>query len=353
MAWRGVRASLVLHRVVEHEGTSVVQGVVLSREHLVDRWIPALVERHAVAEELPRVVTGDGGECVVRRPASAVLEGVDLCYGPAALASVMPGRGDTDLQLGALVGLLVIAGVGVFLVHRAGRREEELSRQKSAFVSAVSHELRTPLTTLRMHAEMLRDGLVSEDKRERFHADLVHESVRLSRLVENVLEISRIEEGRRPLRPTDGDLRDHVAAVVEEQRALIEERGFALSGPSEGEPVELSFDAQAVEQVVTNLLDNAVKYARTPEPRIAVDVSTEPGAVVLTVRDGGPGIPAAERERVFDRFHRVERQATAHMPGTGIGLALVRDLARAHGGEAEVREAPGGGTEVRVELPTK
>jgi signal transduction histidine kinase len=358
MAWRTLGGELVLNRVVLHEGTAVVQGVILDREHLVRRWIPALVRRHAVSGLEPSVVEGgDTARCAILRPVSEVLDGVGLCYTDDALARV-PGGGAgavrgvmVPLELASLAGLVLVVTLAGFAMYRATRRADELSRQKSAFVSAVSHELRTPLTTIRMHAEMLRDGLVSEARRPRFHDQLVQESVRLSHLVDNVLELSRIEEGRRVLDAREGDLRAAVAKVIDEQRNLLTQRGFEVRGPEGGEPVIVSFDAQAVSQIVVNLLDNAAKYGRGDENVIEVGVGREGEGACLMVRDHGPGIPAREREKVFERFHRVEVEGQAHLPGTGIGLSLVRELARAHGGDAEVHAAPGGGCEVRVTLP--
>jgi signal transduction histidine kinase len=355
MAWLDRPSStLLLHRIVSHEGAAVVQGVVLDRDHVVGDWLPAVVRRHAEGDEVPAVVTGPDAECALRAPAASTLSGVDLCFPPASLAgAVASADADLRIQAIALAGLLLVVLIAVLVIHRASRRADELSRQKSAFVSAVSHELRTPLTTIRMHAEMLRDGMVPDRKRDRFHGDLVNESVRLSRLVENVLEISRIEEGRRPFRPRPGDLVQHVRAILAEQRPFVVNKGFELVGPLRADPVELEFDHQAVEQIVVNLVDNAVKYARGDDQRVEVEVEVEESRAVIAVRDRGPGIPEAERRRVFDRFHRVERVETAHMPGTGIGLSLVRDLALAHGGEPEVRERPGGGTEIRVGLPMR
>jgi signal transduction histidine kinase len=290
--------------------------------------------------------------CAVRAAASSVIAGIDLCVAPVAMSTVTEGA-DLALaaQLGALLGLLLIVALAALLIDRAARRADALSRQKTDFVSAVSHELRTPLTTIRMHAEMLREGLVSEEKQARFHEDLVGEAVRLSQLVDNVLELSRIERGKRPMRRFRGDLVAFVAGVVEGQRRLLADRGVRVLGPDEGQEVlVLSFDRQAVEQVVLNLLANAAKYGRGPEGEIEVAVEPTDGGATLIVRDRGPGIPEEEREAVFERFHRVEREATAHMPGTGIGLALVRELARAHGGDAEARARAGGGAELRVTL---
>ncbi|MEZ4338489.1 MAG: HAMP domain-containing sensor histidine kinase [Sandaracinaceae bacterium] len=347
MTFREVGDQLVLHRLVTHEGVSVVQGVVIDRERLGGEWIPALVERHA-SDPIPAVVATGERDCVVREPASAIVDGVELCFSPAALrASTAALDRDLGWQVAALLALLAIALVAAMSIVLAVRRAQALSRQKSAFVSAVSHELRTPLTTLRMHAEMLEEGLVSDARRGKVHRELVRESVRLARLVDNVLSLAKLEEGRRRIDAVEGDLCRHVREVVEGQRAFVEEKGFALEGPAEGPTVEARFDRQAVEQIVVNLIDNALKYGAGDEDVIEVRVE-RPATIV--VADRGPGIPESEREKVFERFHRVERPEHAHAPGTGIGLSLVAELAEAHGGRASVHPREGGGLEVRISL---
>ncbi len=338
----------ILHRVVTRGETSVVQGLLLDRA-AVEAWITDLVTRRDAGPA--RLIEAGEGRCSVRRPASEVLQGLELCFAEGALRGASL-RHDAELrwQIAALAALLMVALLAAALIVRAARRAEALSRQKSAFVSAVSHELRTPLTTLRMHAEMLAEGMVSEERRPRVHRELVTESVRLARLVDNVLSLAKLEEGQRRLALEDGDLRAHVRQVVEGLRARVEARGFTLEGPEDGERVDASFDPQAIEQVVTNLIENAVKYGRGAEDAIEVWVGRRDGRPTLIVRDRGPGVPAKERARVLERFHRVERADTAHTPGTGIGLSLVADLLEAHGGQVEVRERAGGGCEVVAQL---
>lgn len=347
MAFRTLGEQVVLHRLVTHEGVSAVQGVLIDRARLADEWIPSLVARHAPEDATPSVVRAGEGECALRHEASAILGGLELCFASSALTAA---GDDLDRELGwqvaVLAALLLIALLAAVAIVSAARRAEALSRQKSAFVSAVSHELRTPLTTVRMHAEMLEEGLVNEERLPKVHRELVRESVRLAKLVDNVLSLSKLEEGRRQIKRAHGDLCTHVREVVEGQRRFVEERGFVLNGP-EGDHVEARFDRQAIEQIIVNLIDNAVKYGGGEQNVIDVRVEA-PGHLV--VADRGSGIPLAERKRVFERFHRVEREEHAHAPGTGIGLALVAELAQAHGGEASVRARDGGGLEVHVRI---
>lgn len=357
MAWRPVGNDLILHRVVDHEGAIVVQGALLDLEHLRTVWIPGLVARHGVAliGETPVTPTvegaGSSAVCALRQPVSEVLE-LDLCFPQAAIGAVLAlNHRSHRVQMGMLLGLLLIVTFAVFLMVRAAQHAEELSRQKSAFVSAVSHELRTPLTTIRMHSEMLQEDLVSDARRPKVYEEITQESIRLGRLVENVLELSRLEEGARPLRRSEGDMRSFLRELAEGQRAHVERHGFAFEGPAAGDPVVFSFDPQALEQITLNLIENALKYGRGEILRLGLDVGSDAAGRWLEVRDWGPGIPADERTRVLQRFHRVEADATKHMPGTGIGLALVSELVGAHGGSVSISDHGGVGCIVRATFP--
>ncbi len=343
--------SLVLVRTVSDGGSSFLQGVALDEEHLSSSWLPRLVARFVVSEPAARLLrVEDTSDCAIRRPLTRFAPDQAVCIDAAALR---PARGGllTFVERGLLVGLVAIVVLALMAVRRAAREEEALSREKSQFVSAVSHELRTPLTTIRMHAEMLADDLVEPERRPRVHEELVSETVRLTRLVENVLEASRLEEGRRPVRPRRGDLRAHVAAIVSDVTRFARGRGFELALSDDETPLECAFDAGAIEQVVVNLIDNAIKYTGEGERRIEIEVTTDGASARITVQDHGVGIPEPEKARVFERFHRIERAEQAHQPGTGLGLAIVRELVRAHGGDVTLRDRVPRGLEVVVTLP--
>ena len=341
----------VLLRTVSEGRSSFLQGVVLDAAHVEGVWLPRLVSRFVVTEPAARLVrAGEPAECAIRRAVTPVAPDLEVCVDRSATLGA-PLSWLAWIERGLLVGLVLVVVLALVAVERASREERALSRQKSQFVSAVSHELRTPLTTIRMHAEMLADDLVEAERRPRVHEELVGETVRLTRLVENVLEASRLEEGRRPIRPRSTDLRAHVRSVLGDLERYARGKGFELIAPEEGEAIELSFDPGALEQVVVNLVDNAIKYTGEGERRIEVALEPSTEAVRLVVRDRGEGIPASEKTKVFERFHRIERAAQAHQPGTGLGLAIVRELIAAHGGSVALRDREGRGLEVIVSLP--
>lgn len=249
-----------------------------------------------------------------------------------------------------LVLALVLAG-GVWLLYRLGLRQLALIRQQQDFVAAVSHEMKTPLTSIRMYSEMLREGWVSEAKRPTYYRFIHDESERLSRLVANVLQLARM--GRDELR-----VDPRPVSVAE----LIEAGSAVLAGQTERAGFELVLDCpasamvradpDAVTQILINLVDNAIKFSAQAEcQRIEVGCGqARRGRLPLRVRDYGPGIPKAERARVFEPFRRLENEAIRKTQGTGIGLALVERLARAMKAEVElVGHLPG--LEVRVWLP--
>jgi signal transduction histidine kinase len=339
---------LVLYRLVSSGGSRSVQGALLDRGQIFDRWLPQVIERHSVASTRPTVVAADAAaSCSLRTAASDILEGLHLCFPPEAVASV---QGVPAPEVGLLFALVIVVAAAILATDLAARRADELARQRGAFISAVSHELRTPLTTLRMHAELLRDGLVSEQRKQKFHDDMVQESVRLSHLVENVLEATRLEEGRRLLRAQPGPLGSAVKGICAAQAPFLQTKGFTVE--VDAAEVTATFDRQAVEQIVVNLLDNAAKYsAEAAALVVRVEVREEGGAAVIRVLDRGPGIPADERDRVFHRFHRVDRPGQDHVVGTGLGLSLVRELAQAHGGDAQALPRDGGGCCIEVRLP--
>jgi len=258
---------------------------------------------------------------------------------------------------GALIlGAVLAALAGWLAAWRAFHRQLHLNDLKSNFVSGVSHELRAPIASVRLLAENLASGKVSEpDKlREYFHF-IVQECRRLSSLIENVLDFSRIEQGRKQydFEPTDlGALTQTTVKLMEPYAA---EKGVRLEIASQSSApagVELSMDGRAIQQALVNLIDNAIKHSAKGES-VIVGLEIEPAAriVRLHVSDHGPGIPAAERERIFERFYRLGSELRRETRGVGIGLSIVKHIVEAHGGRVVVISEPGKGSRFTLELP--
>jgi len=252
----------------------------------------------------------------------------------------------------ALIGfidLMLLAGLG--LVWTNVRRELRLSRLKSDFVANVSHELKTPLALIRLYAETLELRRVPSDERKgEYYRVIGKESRRLTQLINNILDFSRIEAGRREYRMVPSDIGAVVRDVVESYRFAVEKLGFSLELSVGDELPPLELDPEAISQAVINLLNNAIKYS-SEEKSIKVSVRRELDRVLLSVSDRGIGIPRSEHRRIFEKFYRVETSLVHTTKGSGLGLALVQHITEAHGGRVELASAPGEGSTFTLSLP--
>jgi len=248
------------------------------------------------------------------------------------------------------VVLLAVALALMSLWHST-RAQLRLARKKDDFLSAVSHELRTPLTSIRMYAEMLEKNWVkSKDKAADYYRNMRQESERLSRLIENVLDFSRIQRGRKRYNFSLGDINKSVAGVVEMMRPYAAQNGFEIRTHF-GELGQTAFDPDAVTQIVVNLLDNAVKYARNAEDKIIiVRTRADREFTIIEVEDHGPGVPHRQHKKIFEEFYRIGAESTRETTGTGLGLALVKKFAQAHNGFVEIINARPKGAIFRVAL---
>jgi two-component system phosphate regulon sensor histidine kinase PhoR len=267
----------------------------------------------------------------------------------ARLAAETKARRISDSTLIGLMVSTILGGIG-FLLY-AVRKERRANQLKSEFISNVSHELKTPLSLIRMFGELLALGKVKSAETGREYAEIItRESERLSRLIDNVLDFSRIERGKASYDFQSGDLADVVARAVDVYRLRFEREGVQLKMEIEPDLPETLFDESALTLVLLNLLDNAVKYGGE-EKRVEVSVRREIARLRLTVRDHGPGIPHDEQRRIFDRFYRGPSVRAHHARGSGIGLSLVKHIAEAHGGRVTVDSEPGLGSSFHVTLP--
>lgn len=346
---------LLLFRTVVIDGEGFRQGLLIDRRAL-GRWLADQVIGVGPLAGLASVRFDPGDSPlpaqtahVAFHPFAEPFSGLEAELGVAPL-------GDTDsaTTIYLLAALLaVVATLGLGSVHRMAAVVIDFAERRSNFVAAVSHELKTPLTAIRMHGEMLRDGLVPDEaRRHDYYRTITDESERLSRLIDNVLEFSRLDKGGRTLAVVVGSPAPIVTDIVERLRAHAERAGFTLTTEVDGALPSVRFDRDALIQMIFNLVDNAIKYAAGAARReIVVRCSaTGTGGVELTVRDFGPGVPRDQLGRIFEPFHRIEDELTRSTKGSGIGLSLVKQLGEAMGASVRGDIPDGGGFEVRIGL---
>ena len=345
---------LLLVRSVALGRESLRQGLVLDRAALAgwleqralqESGLASVAEVSFRAADAPAPAASDGRFAFGHRFA----EPFDALAAELRLAP-LPGVGSPG-TIYALVALLGAVGVaGLFALHRMVSVTVGYAERRSNFVAAVTHELKTPLTAIRMYAEMLRDGLApTEAKRAEYTRTITDESERLSRLIDNVLEFARLERGRRELSLGAGP----VAPVLEEAVAKLASHaareGFALELAVEPGLSPVRFDRDALLQVLFNLVDNAMKYARTAGVRrVVLEARRANPGVVVAVRDFGPGVAPAHLAHIFEPFYRGENELTRGTQGTGIGLALVRELSQRMGAQVVGANLPDGGFRVSL-----
>jgi signal transduction histidine kinase len=266
------------------------------------------------------------------------------------IASQLVVGGLPRSRLPLLIGLFALTAGLVAAAIIQLRRQQQLAQLRVDFVSGVSHELRTPLAQIRLFAELLRNGqLRSEAERERSFGIIDEEAQRLTYLVENVLAFARSEHGRNSVTVEPLDMDHEMEGAIDAFAPLARVRRARIETSIERDLVS-RVDPRALRQIVLNLLDNAVKYGPVGQT-VRVTLAGSADKVIVAVEDKGPGVPKAEREKIWDPYVRLTRAAESAAGGSGIGLSIVRELVRLHGGRAWVEDAPGGGARFVVEFP--
>lgn len=265
-----------------------------------------------------------------------------------------PEMGSGFFLVGALlVGIFVVAILaGGSLLLRQARRSEAEAQQKTSFVANVSHEFKTPLTSIRLYAELLEQGRVNDEtKRSDYLRTIARETQRLARLVNNALDFSRLEQGRKKYHLEKLDLSAELIRIVDTQQLRLAELPLAVQLDLPPDFFQEMIDRDAFEQIVLNLLDNACKYAA---PGGVLSLQLRRGLnheAILSVADRGPGVPLAHRERIFEKFHRVDETLIAEKTGAGLGLSIARQLARGMRGNLLYEPREGGGAVFILTLP--
>ncbi len=250
-----------------------------------------------------------------------------------------------------LAALCLLMVGGIWLTYRNVSREMNLARLKSDFVANVSHELRTPLALIRLYAETLELGrLTAKEKYQEYFRIIREESERLTALINNILDFSRIEAGRKEYEFKETNLADLVRSTLDSYRFQIEQNGFAFEENISSDVPPVTVDREAIARSLLNLVNNALKYSKD-QKYIGVSLYRANSRVNLEVRDHGIGIPANEQEKIFEKFYRCGDPLVHNIKGSGLGLSLVRHIARAHGGDVLVESTPEKGSKFTIALP--
>ena len=278
-------------------------------------------------------------------------EGYAIRVAPTGNAPVAWARRFVIIEVAfiSLMGLVIIGATLFGLRYTV--RQLELARIKSSFVSNVSHELKTPISLIRLAVETLEmRRITSPDQAEKFIRQIGRETLRLSQLVDNILDFARLEAGQRVFKFTDVDLGEVVRETLDSYRLRLEDKGFTLTVDLPDQLPQIRGESNAIAQCLLNLLDNAIKYSRTRK-EIRVSAAAAEGEVSISVSDRGIGIAPRDQRRVFEKFVRLETGLVHDVKGAGLGLSLVDQIVRAHGGRVEVSSALGEGSTFTLVFP--
>jgi len=356
----------VLFRKVWRDGERYIQGLLLDKETFTETIVGASFMGTALADmtsldvayqdtvihtfnrpnsnsrSYPNVAEGLDGTLLYRNRLTAPLHSLELIF---SIKRLPPGAGASVLGWVTLVLAMVLVG-GFITLYRSGLSQIALARQQQDFVSAVSHELKSPLTSIRMYGEMLKEGWADESKRQSYYEFIHDESERLSRLISNVLQLANISrnEPQFDLKPTNVvELMSNTESKISSQ---IERAGFELrfNTAEDASRATICIDADCFAQMIINLVDNAIKFSRNAEKKI-IEISCDclgDNQVRFSVRDYGPGIAKDQMKKIFQLFYRSESELTRETVGTGIGLAIVHQLAVAMDGNVDMVNAEPG-----------
>ncbi len=299
-------------------------------------------------EILTSGVQSEASEIITRRTFPAPFDFLSATLS-AVSAPPSPARSTLGIALWVL-GLFMMAGL--VAIYKSAHTVVELSERRSQFVSSVTHELKTPLTNIQMYIEMLEQGIAATPEREQDYLQILgNESSRLSRLINNVLELSKLEKKQRHFDLRNGKLDDVLTEVRTVMMQKLEQEGFELEIQQVDLP-EFAFDREVLIQILINLIENSIKFGGShPEKCITLSAYAQGDWACLTVSDTGPGIPRKALKKIFDDFYRVDNKLTRATGGTGIGLALVKKFTVAMGGSVEAANNPGPGCTITVKLP--
>jgi signal transduction histidine kinase len=275
--------------------------------------------------------------------------GLRTSYGPQPIPEIVSAS--TRPQLALMIVLALAMGLGVFLVAGAAAREVRVAELKSNFVASVSHDLKTPLALIQLFAETLELGRVRTPERAAEYYRIINgEAKKLTRLIENILDFSRMEAGLRPYRMEPADLSESVHKVLARMETQFSQSHFTVKANIDTDLPRVLADEGAAEQAIENLLANAMKYSGEAK-QIEITATRANGHIVISVTDHGIGISRREQGRIFRKFYRVQQELGGGPQGTGLGLAIVDHTMRGHGGFVHVVSEPEHGSTFSLHFP--
>ncbi len=355
-------------------GSLAIGGVALESDYLREHFFPEMLDdvitrnvsdaqtdkNHAVmmlrgkyeSMALAQSSGWDGGAPEEERNLEGAFPGLTLAIKLRGTTLAAIGERFARISFLTLAALSLVLAGGIALTYRNVTKEMALARLKSDFVSNVSHELRTPLSLIRLYAETLEMGrLTSPDKYQEYYRIIRKESERLTALINNILDFSRIEAGRKEYDFRETDMSELVHNTLDSYRYQLEQSGFQFEEKIDDVP-PMRVDREAMARSLLNLVNNALKYSQDRK-YIGVNLYRDNGSVKLEVVDQGIGIPHQEQQKIFEKFYRVGDPLVHNTKGSGLGLSLVRHIVQAHGGEVSVDSAPGQGSKFTIVLPVK
>jgi len=358
------------------EETPTVGGLAFDAEYLRDQFFPEMLSSlisqnyaeaqrdksnygraammlHMKGETAPLAMSADwdGGTPEMERNLEGAFPGLTL--GIKLQGTTLASLGQRFVRTSFLIlgGISLLLAVGISFTYRAVMKEMALAKLKSDFVSNVSHELRTPLSLIRLFAETLEMGrLNNPEKYHEYYSIIRKESERLTALINNVLDFSRIEAGKKEYDFRATDLGELAHNTLESYRYQIEQQGFEFREEIADDLPALWVDREAISRSLLNLVNNALKYSQN-EKYLGVKLYRANGSVKLEVIDHGIGIPPVDQHRIFEKFYRAGDPLVHNTKGSGLGLSLVDHIVRAHGGEVSVESTPGHGSKFTIVLP--
>ena len=382
---------LIVKPILDEEKAIVgLAGMVLNQEFFLDQYLPQAIQKYQqkfLADDAQDAVitlrneedqllysTVKGKIPMEKTPVNAketkidldeakdeVSMGFGLVFRRLHLGMFMKHQTEAEwkkqyfiLNLSILILMTLLLTGGIVMALRTASREMKLSRMKADFVSNVSHELRTPLASIRVFGEFLKLGRVKEPKKIQEYGEYIEtESRRLTQLINNILDFSRIESGQKTYHFEDADLTEIVDETLKSFDVRLSQHGFRVNLEMPEEPLPLAkVDSAAIAQALVNLLDNAAKYSGESK-EIDVHVARKDEFITIAIRDRGIGIPPQEQEKIFEKFYRVSTGLVHDVKGSGLGLSIVKHIIEAHQGKVTVRSKQGNGTTFTIYLPIR